>query len=104
MLLPRKILSLFFKASSDITSLFSCQLRQTTTLTPFPSSDFHKSPTLRASSPFVLPVSLLYSPKHCLEFKYLFIYWFLAVPHSMWDLSSPTRNQSHATCTGRVEL
>lgn len=68
-LLPRKTLSLFFKASSDIISLFTCQLSEATTLTPFPLFDFHKSSTLLVSSPFALPVYFLYSPKHCLEFK-----------------------------------
>lgn len=60
-------------------------------LTHFPPFNFYKSSTLLVSSPFALPVYFLYSPKHCLKFKYLFIYWFLAVPHSMWDLTSPTR-------------
>lgn len=68
-LLPRKTLSLFFKASSDIISLFTCQLSEAITLTPFPLFDFHKSSTLLISSPFALPVYFLYSPKHCLEFK-----------------------------------
>ena len=73
LLLSRKILSLFFKASSDIISLFTCQHREATTLTRFPPFDFYKSSTLLVSSPFALPVYFLYSPKHCLKFKYLFI-------------------------------
>ena len=29
--------------------------------------------------------------------------FFLATPHGMWDLSSPTRGQTHAPCTGSME-
>lgn len=32
-------------------------------------------------------------------FKYTFI---LVAPHGVWGLSSPTRAQTHAPCSGRV--
>ena len=28
---------------------------------------------------------------------------FLAVQHTMWDLSSPTRNQTHILCNGSIK-
>ena len=31
------------------------------------------------------------------------LYLFLATPHSMWDLSSPTRDQTPALCIGSTE-
>ena len=34
---------------------------------------------------------------------YLFIFNFLAVLHSMWDLSSLTRDQTRAPCSGSTE-
>ena len=44
---------------------------------------------------------------NCNFLKYLaiiygFVY-FLAAPCSVWDLSSPTRNQTQAPCTGSTE-
>ena len=35
--------------------------------------------------------------------KYLFIFYLLAVLHSMWDLSSLTRHQTHAFCFESTE-
>ena len=32
----------------------------------------------------------------------IFFFFFLAVLGSLWDLSSPTRDQTHVPCTGRV--
>ena len=37
-----------------------------------------------------------------IDFIYLFIY-FLALPHSMLDLSSPTRDRTLAPCSGSTE-
>ena len=34
---------------------------------------------------------------------YLFIYFGGAMLHSMWDLSSPTRDQTRAPCSGSME-
>ena len=31
------------------------------------------------------------------------IFFFLAVPRSMWDLSSPTRDRTRAPCSGSAE-
>lgn len=64
-------------------------------LTHFPPFNFYKSST-PGLQPFALPVYFLYSPKHCLKFKYLFIYWFLAVPHSLCGISLP--NQEPEPC------
>ena len=33
----------------------------------------------------------------------LFFHIFLAVPHGMWDLSSLTRDQTHAACIASLE-
>ena len=33
----------------------------------------------------------------------LFTYFFLALPHSMWDLSSQTRDRTGTPCSGSAE-
>ena len=35
--------------------------------------------------------------------RILFFFFFLAMPHGMWDLSSPTRDRTHAPCIGSAE-
>ena len=40
----------------------------------------------------------------CYSVKFGFFFFFLAMPCSMWDLSSPTRDQTHAPCIGSVSL
>ena len=49
--------------------------------------------------PGTLPLS---GPPENLELNSVFK--FLAVPHRMWYLSSPTRNQTHASCSRRQSL
>ena len=34
---------------------------------------------------------------------FFFFFFFLAAPHCMWDLSSLTRDLTHAPCSGNVE-
>ena len=34
---------------------------------------------------------------------FFIIFIFLAVPRSLWDLSSPTRDGTHVLCSGSVE-
>ena len=36
-------------------------------------------------------------------FVLLSLSFFLATPHGMWDLSSPTRDGTRAPCSGSVE-
>ena len=37
-------------------------------------------------------------------FRYIFFFFFfLAAPHGMWDLSSLTRDRTHAPCSGSAE-
>ena len=36
-------------------------------------------------------------------FSFIFIYLFFAHVHVMWDLSSPTRDLTHAPCTGSMK-
>ena len=36
-------------------------------------------------------------------FSLSFSFFFLALPHSIWDLSSPTRDQTHTPCSGSAE-
>ena len=51
--------------------------------------------------PSLSPSILFISPSYI--FGILKKIFFLAVPHSMWDLSPPKRNQSHAPCIGGSE-
>ena len=51
--------------------------------------------------PSLSPSILFISPSYFLGI--LKKKFFLAVPHSMWDLSPPKRNQSHAPCIGGSE-
>ena len=50
------------------------------------------------------PSCLLAQPQY-LEFFFFKskVLFFLAVLHSMWDLSSSTRDQTHASCSGSSE-
>ena len=38
-----------------------------------------------------------------LSFKIYYYYYYLAALHGMWDLSSPTRDQTQAPCIGSAE-
>ena len=61
----------------------------------------HQSSSLVAGSEQTtsLPASFIYS------FVHLFIFYlFLAMPCGMWDLSSPTRDWTHALCSGSTDL
>ena len=51
-----------------------------------------------------MPESLWEVPRgetlHLVFFIFSFV---LSVPHVMWDLSSPTRDGTHALCSGSLE-
>ena len=47
------------------------------------------------------------NPRKCGNLLYkkdCYFTFFLAMPHSMQDLSSPTRDQTHAPCSGNTEF
>ena len=46
--------------------------------------------------------SLLKNSERPVQFYFL-IFNFLAMPHGMWDPSSPTRGRTHTPCSGRAE-
>ena len=48
--------------------------------------------------PFLCPIC----PCNWVNFFKKILSFFFAVPHSMWDLKSPTRDRAHAPCSGRV--
>ena len=62
---------------------------------------WHQSSSLVAGSEQTtsLAASFIYS------FVHLFIFYlFLAMPCGMWDLGSPTRDWTHATCSGSTDV
>ena len=51
---------------------------------------------LLSSPPFLVWEMLLYSHLQLPDLGTTFFFFFLVVPHNMWDLSSPTRDQTYA--------
>ena len=58
-----------------------------------------KSQTEKIPMMFTLPPI----PKSSSICAFIFIIYFLAMPSGMWDLSSPTRDQTHAPSIGSSE-
>ena len=56
-----------------------------------------------ACLPSSLPIPI--QLPQCLFFVFVFwvFFFFLAVPHGMWHLSSPTSDRTHTPCTGSAE-
>ena len=42
-------------------------------------------------------------PPHIVLLCFVLVFFVLAAPHGMWDLSSPTRDRTRAPCIGSVE-
>ena len=51
---------------------------------------------------FSLQISVSFLNNLIVHFIYLF-FKILAMPNGMWDLSFPTKDQTHVLCIGRVE-
>ena len=68
-----------------------------------PHSQLPKDLNPRASSLYTRVTNCPSFPRTGSVFLFVCFFNCLAMPHGMWDLSSPTRDRTHAPCIGSME-